>query len=64
MSFQAPTEAERYDILNSLLLESYLAPDVSLSSLATHTAALVASDLDDLVSRAKLACIQRAMCVT
>ena len=36
-----------------------LAPDVSLKELAVQTAALVAADLVDLVSRAKFAAIQR-----
>jgi peroxin-6 len=54
MSFQAPNESERYEILDVLLADSILACDVSLSTLATQTAALVASDLVDLVDRAHL----------
>lgn len=61
---QAPNESERYEILNCLLTNITLAPDVSLFRLATQTAALVASDLVDLVSRAKLASTERAIRVT
>lgn len=61
MGPQAPNELERYEILDALLAESSLAYDVSLSTLATHTAALVASDLVDLVERAHLLSIERVM---
>lgn len=43
------------------MLDSTVAPDVSLSALATQTAALVASDLVDLVNRANLMAIERVM---
>ncbi|KAI1788454.1 AAA-domain-containing protein [Ganoderma leucocontextum] len=58
--FEAPGEAERYDILMSALADSTLAPDVSVKDLAVQTAALVAADLVDLVSRAKSAAILRS----
>ena len=58
--FEAPGEAERYDILLSILAGSTLAPDVSIKDLAVQTAALVAADLVDLVARAKSAAILRS----
>lgn len=61
MIVQAPGEMERLEILKCSLDGTALAPDVSLPSLATHTAALVASDLVDLVSRAKYASIERVI---
>ncbi|KAJ7043376.1 AAA-domain-containing protein [Mycena alexandri] len=60
VAFEAPNEAERHEILRSLLAESLLAPDVSLSKLATETAALVAGDMANLVQRAESTSIQRA----
>jgi peroxin-6 len=39
--------------------DSPLAPDISLSNLATQTAALVAKDLVDLVGRAGVLSLQR-----
>ncbi|KAI7904380.1 P-loop containing nucleoside triphosphate hydrolase protein [Cokeromyces recurvatus] len=53
ISMGAPDEKTRLQILSNLLHESPLAPDVFLPSLATQTAALVAKDLVDLVSRAE-----------
>ncbi|KAG5643908.1 hypothetical protein DXG03_009479 [Asterophora parasitica] len=61
ISFEAPGEGERHEILQSSLVNHILAPDVSTSNLATQTAALVAADLVDLVSRAKFASVERAM---
>ncbi len=58
--FEAPGEAERYDILMSTLSDSTLAPDVSVKDMAVQTAALVAADLVDLVARAKSAAILRS----
>ena len=58
---QAPSEPERFEILNALLWDSVLAPDVSLSTLATQTAALVASDRVGFVERARLISIERIM---
>ncbi|RHZ72519.1 hypothetical protein Glove_242g90 [Diversispora epigaea] len=52
ISFEAPDEPTRLAILEHLTREIPIAPDVSLSSLATQTAALVAKDLLDLVARA------------
>ncbi|CDO74862.1 hypothetical protein BN946_scf185004.g12 [Trametes cinnabarina] len=57
---EAPGEAERYGILLSILADSNLAPDVSVKEVAVQTAALVAADLVDLVSRAKAAAVQRS----
>ncbi|KAI0747694.1 AAA-domain-containing protein [Daedaleopsis nitida] len=59
--FEAPGEAERYEILRSILADRTLAPDVSVKDLAVQTAALVAADLVDLVARATSASIQRSM---
>ncbi|KAL1924063.1 uncharacterized protein VTP21DRAFT_7098 [Calcarisporiella thermophila] len=59
IALEAPTEPQRLAILQTLLTQSPLAPDVSLSSLATQTAALVAKDLVDLVARAGLAALDR-----
>ena len=50
--------------MNSLTTDAVLAPDVSLSSLATQTAALVASDLVDLVARAKFTSMERLIRIT
>ncbi|KAG8958992.1 peroxisomal assembly protein [Tulasnella sp. 419] len=61
IQFEVPNEPERLDILTSLLQKEPLAPDVSLPSIATQTAALVAGDMVDLVSRAKMASIERAL---
>lgn len=61
INFEAPNERERLEILSSLLQNSFLAPDVSLVNLATQTAALVAADLTDLVTRAKSRSIERIM---
>ncbi|KAG6861902.1 hypothetical protein C0995_010608 [Termitomyces sp. Mi166 len=61
ISFEAPGEGERFEILECLLFKDVLAADVSLSSLAIQTAALVASDLVDLVSRARFASVDRAI---
>ncbi|EIE87049.1 hypothetical protein RO3G_11760 [Rhizopus delemar RA 99-880] len=56
---QAPDEKTRLQMLTNLLSDSPLAPDVSLSSLATQTAALVAKDLVDLVARTGVLALQR-----
>jgi peroxin-6 len=57
---QAPNEAERLESLEALLAGTVLAPDVSLSRLATETAALVAGDIASLVQRADATAIERA----
>lgn len=59
VSIGAPDEKTRLQIIESLLYNSPLAPDVSLSNLATQTAALVAKDLVDLVGRAGVLSLQR-----
>ncbi|KAK0210498.1 AAA-domain-containing protein [Desarmillaria ectypa] len=59
ITFEAPNEVERYEILQSQLAGKVVAPDVSVSILATQTAALVAGDLVDLVVRAEAASIER-----
>lgn len=48
-------------MLTALCEGSILGPDVELSHLATNTAALVAVDLVDLISRAKSASIERTL---
>ncbi|KAJ6500326.1 AAA-domain-containing protein [Mycena sanguinolenta] len=60
VAFEAPNEAERLEMLQSLLAGTILAPDVSLSKLATETAALVAGDIASLVQRAEAISIERA----
>ncbi|KAF8964138.1 P-loop containing nucleoside triphosphate hydrolase protein [Flammula alnicola] len=60
VAFEAPNEGERLEIIDCLLADQKIAPDVSLQSLATQTAALVAGDLRDLVARAKTASVERA----
>ena len=46
-------------MLKNLLLDSSIGADVSLENIATQTAALVASDLSDLVSLANVAASER-----
>lgn len=58
---QAPNELERYESLDILLADSTVACDVSLSTLAAQTAALVPLDLVDLVDRVRLISIERVM---
>ncbi|KAJ7849118.1 AAA-domain-containing protein [Mycena olivaceomarginata] len=60
IAFEAPNEAERLESLEALLAGTVLAPDVSLSRLATETAALVAGDIASLVQRADATAIERA----
>ncbi len=62
-AMQAPNEGERLEIINCLLLDQKIASDVSLQSVATQTAALLAGDLCDLITRAKSAAVERAMLV-
>ncbi|KAK3815653.1 MAG: P-loop containing nucleoside triphosphate hydrolase protein [Linnemannia gamsii] len=59
IGFGAPDEAQRLAILKNLTTTTPLGPDVSLNSLATQTAALVAKDLVDLTGRAGLVAIDR-----
>ncbi|GJJ75905.1 peroxin-6 [Entomortierella parvispora] len=59
IGFDAPNEAQRLAILKNLTSTTPLGPDVSLNSLATQTAALVAKDLVDLTGRAGLVAIDR-----
>ncbi|KAI8604817.1 P-loop containing nucleoside triphosphate hydrolase protein [Dissophora ornata] len=59
IGFDAPNEAQRLAILKNLTVITPLGPDVSLNSLATQTAALVAKDLVDLTGRAGLVAIDR-----
>ncbi|KAH9830946.1 AAA-domain-containing protein [Rhodofomes roseus] len=60
ITLEAPGEAERHEILNSLLRSHIVAPDVSVKDVAVQTAALVAADLVNLVSRAQAAAAERA----
>ncbi|KAI9269003.1 P-loop containing nucleoside triphosphate hydrolase protein [Phascolomyces articulosus] len=59
VSVEAPDEKARLQILQNLTYDSPIAPDVSLSSLATQTAALVGKDLVDLVARSGVLALQR-----
>ncbi|KAF8590012.1 AAA-domain-containing protein [Ramaria rubella] len=58
--FEAPTEMERLNILDRLLADVPLAPDVSIKTIATQTAAMVASDLVDLVDLGRAISLKRA----
>ncbi|KZT66717.1 AAA-domain-containing protein [Daedalea quercina L-15889] len=60
INLEAPGEADRHEILNSLLNGHIIAPDVSVKDIAVQTAALVAADLVNLVSRAQAAAVERA----
>ncbi|KAI7880077.1 AAA-domain-containing protein [Lichtheimia hyalospora FSU 10163] len=55
----APDETARLRVLQNLTCQSPVAPDVSLPTLATQTAALVGKDLVDLVARAGVMALQR-----
>lgn len=59
VKIEAPNEAERYEILETALQGERLSPDASVREMARQTAALVAADLVDLVSRARLAASER-----
>lgn len=58
---QAPNEAARLQIFSSILAADTLSPDVSMNSLATQTAALVASDLVNLCERARRMAVARLL---
>ncbi|KAI0693875.1 P-loop containing nucleoside triphosphate hydrolase protein [Cytidiella melzeri] len=58
--FEAPDDKERSAVLRTLLDGVQVAPDVSIVDLAMQTAALVASDLVDLVSRGEQAHASKA----
>ncbi|KAK7023801.1 peroxisomal biogenesis factor 6, partial [Favolaschia claudopus] len=60
VAFEAPNEGERLEMLQSLLADTVLSPDVSLAKLATETAALVAGDIASLVLRAQSISLERA----
>ncbi|KAJ6606664.1 AAA-domain-containing protein [Mycena vulgaris] len=60
VAFEAPNEAERHEMLRALVTDTVLAPDASLSKLATETAALVAGDISSLVQRAESISVERA----
>ncbi|KAJ3554581.1 hypothetical protein NM688_g3028 [Phlebia brevispora] len=59
--FEVPEEHERQSILRSLTADTMLASDVSLEELSVQTAALIASDMVDLVSRGKHIYMDRAI---
>ncbi|KAJ3843702.1 AAA-domain-containing protein [Lentinula raphanica] len=59
VSFEAPDESERYQLLHNLLGITKISPDVSLSHLAQQTAAFLPGDLRDLVTRAEAAALSR-----
>jgi hypothetical protein len=61
---QAPSELERCDMLESLLRGYMLAPDISVPTLATQTAALVASDIANLVMYSELLCLRHGTSLT
>jgi len=59
LAVEAPNELERLAMLRALVVDDLVAPDVSLRALAVQTAALVATDLVDLVARARSAAWSR-----
>ncbi|KAI9293385.1 AAA-domain-containing protein [Neoconidiobolus thromboides FSU 785] len=59
IQIEAPIEALRSNMLKNLTNSSCLAPDISLESIATETAALVAKDLVDLVDRTGILALNR-----
>ncbi|POY70700.1 hypothetical protein BMF94_6283 [Rhodotorula taiwanensis] len=61
IALEAPGEPERLAILRGLTARDAIAPDVSLRALAVQTAALVATDLVDLVRRARSAAVERIL---
>jgi peroxin-6 len=60
-SIDAPAEAERLALLESMLQMDILSPDVSVKNLAVQTAALVAGDLADLCERARKHAVARLL---
>ncbi|KAJ3742031.1 AAA-domain-containing protein [Lentinula detonsa] len=59
VSFEAPDESERYQVLDSVLRNAKISPDVSLFHLAQQTAAFLPGDLCDFVIRAEAAAMSR-----
>ncbi|KAF8623959.1 hypothetical protein AX15_006117 [Amanita polypyramis BW_CC] len=57
----APNEQERQEILDRLLTNTIISPDVSVEDIATQTAALLPSDLVDLLVHAKLSSLERGI---
>jgi peroxin-6 len=60
-TLEAPAQLERFHLLQQILAEDVLSPDVDLDSIATQTAALVTGDLVALVQKARLVAQQRAL---
>ncbi|KAF6764934.1 P-loop containing nucleoside triphosphate hydrolase protein [Ephemerocybe angulata] len=61
IALEVPDERTRHGILSTLLRNASLASDVSISELATQTAALVAADLVDLVARSRMLALERVL---
>lgn len=61
VGIEVPDERTRHSILSCILRNASLASDVSISELATQTAALVAADLVDLVARSKALALNRIL---
>lgn len=61
IALEVPDERARHGILSTILRNASLASDVSISELATQTAALVAADLVDLVARSKMLALARVL---
>ncbi|KIJ27843.1 hypothetical protein M422DRAFT_235875 [Sphaerobolus stellatus SS14] len=59
--FEVPNETERLTIINNLLANVSLSPDISLKNIATQTAAMVASDLVNLIELAQSTALKRTM---
>ncbi|TFK55323.1 AAA-domain-containing protein [Heliocybe sulcata] len=59
VDFEAPDEASRLDLINSLVNQLPYSPDISLQDVAKNTAAFVANDIVDLIMSSKSSAIQR-----
>ncbi|TIB99023.1 AAA-domain-containing protein [Wallemia mellicola] len=59
--FEAPDRADREAYLEHLLTDMQVASDVSTKELAEHTASLFPADIDNVVSRAHINALKRAL---
>lgn len=58
---KAPDRADREAYLEHLLTDMQVASDVSTKELAEHTASLFPADIDNVVSRAHINALKRAL---
>ncbi|KAF5376523.1 hypothetical protein D9757_008308 [Collybiopsis confluens] len=61
VSFEAPDEQRRHILLEYLLQDLLVSPDVSVHHLAQQTAAFLPGDLRDLITRAEAAAVKRVI---